>query len=206
MISKFLGAYLFHNILFMYFISSQTQMPASHLTTTYRGPVTVSWTAILRPVATINHRVLDRRPRTTHHWPVLKTSNPERTGLFLEFSVWSTSSRTTLTLAVEVAAVQQVAVCGPDVPVQRRVLRLQPRESNRRLVDEQLQPGASLAVVQDEEQVGGVRHDETGPETSTCDTWRDRDTVDVQFLTDTGSEQYVWITGGSETFTELLSN
>lgn len=76
---------------------------------------------------------------------------------------------------MEVAAVQQVAVRGPDVPVQRRVL-LQPRESNRRLVDEQLQPRASLAVVQDEEQVGGVRDDETGPETSTCETRQVRHT------------------------------
>lgn len=70
---------------------------------------------------------------------------------------------------MEVAAVQQVAVRGPDVPVQRRVLLLQPRESNRRLVDEQLQPRAALAVVQDEEKVGGVRDDEAGPETSACD-------------------------------------
>lgn len=71
---------------------------------------------------------------------------------------------------MEVAAVQQVAVRGPDVPVERRVLPLQPREPNRRLVDEQLQPRASLAVVQDEEQVGGVRDDEAGPESSTCGT------------------------------------
>lgn len=69
---------------------------------------------------------------------------------------------------MEVAAIQQVAVCGPDVPVQRRTLRLQPREPNRRLVEEQLQPRATLAVIQDEEQVGGIRDDEAGPETSTC--------------------------------------
>lgn len=69
---------------------------------------------------------------------------------------------------MEVAAIQQVAVRGPDVPVERRVLRLQPREPNRRLVDEQLQPRATLAVIQDEEQVGSIWDDEAGPETSTC--------------------------------------
>ena len=85
-----------------------------------------------------------------------------------EFGVGHAAAAPPLTLPVEVAAVQQVAVRGPDVPVQRRVLRLQPRESNRRLVDEQLQPRtAMLAVVQDEQQVGGVRDDETGAETST---------------------------------------
>lgn len=70
---------------------------------------------------------------------------------------------------MEVTAVQQVSVCGPDVPVQRRVLRLQPREADRTLVDQQLQPRAALAVVQDKEQVGGVRDNEAGPETSSCD-------------------------------------
>lgn len=94
----------------------------------------------------------------------------QRTCSTSEFGVWSAAPGPPFTLPVEVAAVQQVAVRGPDVPVQRRVLHLQPRESNWRLIDEQLQPRASLAVVQDEEQVGGVRDDDAGPETSTCET------------------------------------
>lgn len=40
-----------------------------------------------------------------------------------------------LALPLEVTAVQKVAVRRPNVPVQRRVLRLQPWESNWRLVD-----------------------------------------------------------------------
>ena len=83
-----------------------------------------------------------------------------------ELSVWSSTAAPPLTRRVEVTAVQQVAVRGPDVPVQGGDLRFQPRESNRRLVNEQLHPGASLAVVQDEQQVGGVRDDPAAPETS----------------------------------------
>lgn len=87
-----------------------------------------------------------------------------------ELRVGAPAARPPLTLSVEVAAVQQVAVRGPDVPVQRCVLCFQPRESNWRLVDEQLQPRTSLAVVQDEQQVGGVWDNLTGPEASTCET------------------------------------
>lgn len=86
-----------------------------------------------------------------------------------QFCVGSSSCGPSLALSVEVAAIQQVAIRGPDVPVKWRIL-LQPRESNRRLVDEQLQPWAALAVIQDEEQVGSVRDDQTGPETSSCET------------------------------------
>lgn len=89
-----------------------------------------------------------------------------------QLCVWSPASGSALTLPVEVTAVQQVAIRGPDVPVQWRVLCLQPWESNRRLVEEQLQPRAALAVIQYEEEVGGVRDDEAGPETSTCDVKR----------------------------------
>lgn len=91
-----------------------------------------------------------------------------------ELDVGPPADHPPLTLPVEVAAVQQVAVRGPDVPVQRRILPLQPRESNRRLVEEQLQPRSSLAVVEDEEQVGGVRDDPTATETTTCGTRRER--------------------------------
>lgn len=80
----------------------------------------------------------------------------------------ATLCRPPVTLPVKVAAVQQVAVSGPNITVEWRILCLQPRESNRQLVNEHLQPRTSLAVVQDEEQVGSIRHNRTAPETSSC--------------------------------------
>ncbi|KAF3853014.1 hypothetical protein F7725_013702 [Dissostichus mawsoni] len=70
-----------------------------------------------------------------------------------------------LTLACRVAAIQQGAVRGADVPVQRRVVVGQTRESNRLLVEQQLETRAALTVEEDEEQVGCVRDDQPGAET-----------------------------------------
>lgn len=91
-----------------------------------------------------------------------------------KLNVGASAEAPPLTLPVEVAAVQQVAVRGPDIPVKRGILRLQARESNRGLVEEQLQAGAALTVIQDEEQVGGVRDDAAAPENSTCKTRQQR--------------------------------
>lgn len=72
-----------------------------------------------------------------------------------------------LTLPVEVAAVQQVAVRGPNIAVERRVIG-QVWEADRSLVDEQLKPRPPPTVVQNQEKVGGVRDDPAGPETPSC--------------------------------------
>lgn len=72
-----------------------------------------------------------------------------------------------LTLACRVAAVQQGAVRGADVPVQRRVVVGQTGESNRLLVQQQLETRAALTVEEDEEQVGCVRDDQPGAESTT---------------------------------------
>lgn len=62
-----------------------------------------------------------------------------------------------------------MAVCGPDVPVQRGVI-LDSWESYRRLIEEQLQPRATLTVVQHKQKVSGVRNNVAGPEASTCNS------------------------------------
>lgn len=86
-----------------------------------------------------------------------------------QFGIWTPTDSSAFTLPLEVAAVQQMAICGTHVPVERRILRLQTREAHWSLVQEQLQPRASLAVVQDEEQVGSVGDDAAGPKNSSCD-------------------------------------
>lgn len=88
-----------------------------------------------------------------------------------QFRVRAASCGSALTRSVKVAAVQQVAVCSPHVPVQRCVL-LDPWESYRRLIEEQLQPRAALAVIQHKEKVSGVRNNVAGPEASTCNRKR----------------------------------
>lgn len=62
-----------------------------------------------------------------------------------------------------------MAICGTHVPVEWRILWLQTRESHWSLVQKQLQPRATLAVVQDEEQVGSVGNDAASPENSSCE-------------------------------------
>lgn len=86
-----------------------------------------------------------------------------------QFGVGTPADSSAFTLPLEVAAVQQVAICGAHVPVEWRILGLQTREVHWSLVHEQLQPRATLAVVQDEEQVGSVGNDVAGAENSSCD-------------------------------------
>lgn len=61
-----------------------------------------------------------------------------------------------------------MAICGTHIPVERRILRLQTRETHWSLVEEQLQPWAALAVVQDEKQVGSIGNNAAGAENSSC--------------------------------------
>lgn len=55
-----------------------------------------------------------------------------------EFRVGPPALGQALALPAEVAAVQQVAVRGPDLPVERGILGRQAWEPERRLVDEEL--------------------------------------------------------------------
>lgn len=86
-----------------------------------------------------------------------------------QFGIGGPAYSSAFTLPLEVAAVEQMAICGTHVPVERRILRLQTREAHWSLVDEQLQPRAALAVVQDEEQVGSVGNNAAGAENSSCE-------------------------------------
>lgn len=94
----------------------------------------------------------------------MESTSAFRSSWSSELRVWASTSSSTFTDTLEVAAVQQMSVCGTDVTVERCIL-VQTRESNRGLIKQQLQPRPALTVVQDKQQVGAVRHNETAAET-----------------------------------------
>ena len=72
-----------------------------------------------------------------------------------------------LALPLGVAALQQLPVPLANIPVQGHLLpRRQPREPNRRLVQEELEAGPGGTLVQDEHHVGSVGDNPARPETS----------------------------------------